>query len=119
MSEGTRLRPELAATVGRWAHICCHCIVTMGHVGVTISRECDACSNTNLRFIHTLENTDTEQQIQVSIECAALLVGPDESHIPRLAENETKRKERWRRDVYRKPGPCITTVEDLENRGKL
>jgi hypothetical protein len=66
-----------------------------------------------------LENMDTEQQIQVGIECAALLVSPDDSHIPRLAENEVRRKERWRREVYHKPGRCTTTVEDLENRGKL
>jgi hypothetical protein len=78
MIDGTLVKSELAATVGRWAYMGCHCIVKIGHGGVTISRECDACGNTNLRFIHTLENMDTDQQIQVGIECAALLVSPDD-----------------------------------------
>ncbi len=118
MIEGTRVQPETAATVGRWAYMSCHCIVKTGRSGVTITYECAACGNSNLRFIHTLENIDTEQQIQVGIECAAALVGPEDAHIPRLAENETKRKEVWRQH-YGKPGRCSTDVEDLERRGKL
>jgi hypothetical protein len=119
--EGTRIKTELATTAGRWAYLLCECFVQIdgGGVRAIFSYECAACGNTNLRFIHTLENMDTEQQIQVGIECAALLVGPDECHIPRLAENETKRKERWRREVYRKPGRCTTAIDDLENRGLL
>jgi hypothetical protein len=120
MIEGTRIKLELAATVGRWAYLSCECFIQIGGgIISTLSYECAACRNTNLRFIHTLENMDTGQQILVGIECAALLVGLDEDHIPRLAENETKRKERWRREKYHTPGRCSTTVEDLENRGKL
>ncbi len=119
MIEGIRFRDELAASVGRWAYECCHCIVKMGTGGVSISYECAACGNTNLRFIHTLENIDTGRQIEVGIECAALLVSPDDCDLPRLAENETRRKERWRREKYHTPGRCTTTVDDLMNRGKL
>lgn len=121
MIEGTRIKSELGATVGRWAYMSCECFVQVngGGLRAVFSYECAACGNTNLRFIHTLENMDTEQRIQVGIECAALLVSIDDCDIPRLAENETKRKERWRREKYNKPGRCTTTVEDLENRGKL
>jgi hypothetical protein len=45
-------------------------------------------------------------------------VSPGDSRIPRLAENETKRKERWRKH-YQKPGRVTTDVEDLEVRGKV
>lgn len=120
MIEGTRVKSELESTVGRWAYVSCHCMVSV-RSGVTadITYECGACGNTNLRFIHTVENMDSEQLIEVGIECAALLVGIEDCDLPRLAENETRRKERWRREVFRRPGRCITTVEDLEKRGKL
>jgi hypothetical protein len=121
MIAGTRVRLELAATVGRWAYFSCECFVQVdgGGVQAIFSYECAACGNTNLRFIHTLEHMDIGEQIAVGIECASLLVSPDDCDLPRLAENETKRKERWRREKYNKPGRCVTTVEDLENRGKL
>jgi hypothetical protein len=90
-----------------------------GGLRAVFGYECAACGNTNLRFIHSLENIDTGQEIQVGIECAVLLVGSDDSHIPRLGENETKRKERWRREKYNKPGRCTTTIDDLIDRGKL
>jgi hypothetical protein len=117
MIEGTRLNPELEATVGQWEYVSCHCLVKLGRGGVSFTYECAACGNTNLRFIHTLEHTEDKRLIMVGIECACVLI--DDYEVPRLAENETKRKERWRREVYRTPGRCVTTVEDLENRGKL
>jgi hypothetical protein len=114
------MSPELEATIGEWAYIVCWCLVKIETgSGVLVTYECDACRNTNIRFLHVLENVDTGKQIQVGIECARVLVGPEDSHIPRLAENETKRKERWRREKYRTPGRCSTDIQDLEKRGKL
>ena len=75
-----------------------------------------ACSNTNLRFFHTLEHREGHNQIEVGIECARVLM--QGSEIPSLAENETKRKERWRIH-YRRPGRCTTTIDNLIERGKL
>lgn len=116
MSRLTRLKPVLATTAGQWEYIGCHCLVDFGSRGVIFTYECEACSNHNLRFIHTLEQ-EGGRQIQVGIECArALMEGSD---IPALAENETKRKERWRREKYRTPGRCSTTIDDLIERGKL
>jgi len=89
-----------------------------GRGGIVFPYECAACGNHNLRFIHTLEHLDDGRQIDVGIECARVLVSPEDSELPKLAENETKRKERWRK-VYRRPGRCSTGVTDLENRGKL
>jgi len=63
-----------------------------------------------------LEHVEDKRQMQVGIECARILMDSD---VPRLAENETKRKERWRREVYLKPGRCWTTIEDLKDEGKL
>jgi hypothetical protein len=120
MSQGTRISPELAATAGQWTYVCCQCLVKTGRGsgGVFFTYECAACGNTNLRFIHTLENDEDGRQLWVGIECARTLLDPSDSEIPTLAENETKRKEGWRVH-YGKPGPCYTTIEDLENRGKL
>lgn len=115
------LNSELLATAGQWAYVCCFCIVEIiTGTGVhTTGPECAACSNTNLRFVHVLEHEEDEgRQIEVGIECARTLVDPSDSAIPRLAENETKRKERWRVH-YRTPGRCVTTIADLEKRGKL
>ena len=118
MIEGTRLKSELAATVGQWEYVCCECMVNVGSGAIAIiTRACDACGNTNLRFIHTLESVEDRKLIDVGIECARLLM--EGSDIPVLAENETKRKERWRREVYFRPGRCCTTVDDLIERGKL
>jgi hypothetical protein len=117
MFAGTKVNPDLAATMGQWDYIGCHCIVKWGSGGVSITYECAACGNNNLRFIHTLENEDGKQ-IDVGVECARVLLGPDEWEIPGLAENEVKRKERWR-IYYRKPGRCSATIDDLIDRGKL
>lgn len=109
---------ELESTIGQWFYVCCFVMVKTGTSGVTIGRECAACLSTNLRFTHVLEHEEDGRQLEVGIDCARLLLDPSDSEIPRLAENETKRKEGWRIH-YRKPGRCITTVDDLENRGKL
>ena len=119
MRERTRILPDFAATVGQWEYICCYCVVKIesGFGVSTTGASCTACRNTNLRFVHVLEHEDG-RQIYVGIECAGTLVDPSDSGIPRLAENETKRKEGWR-VRYRNPGRCVTTIDDLKNRGKL
>ncbi len=109
------LKPEFAGSLGQWEYLSCHCIVqTCAGMGITY--QCAACGNTNLRFIHTLEHRQDKRQIFVGIECARALV--DDYELPTLAENEVKRKEHWRQH-YRKPGRCVTTIEDLLERGKL
>jgi hypothetical protein len=110
MIERTRIKPELAATVGQWEYVCCHCLVDFGSASliVQITHECEACGNTNLRFFHTLENLEDKKLIEVGIECARALLGPEEWKIPGLAENEVKRKEGWRIH-YNKPGWCYAT----------
>lgn len=114
----SRIRPELEATAGQWLYLSCSCYVRLpSTIRVVITWECEACGNTNLVFIHTLEHEQTEKQIQVGIECARILA--DDREVPQLAENETKRKERWRRERYRTPGRCVTTLDDLEARGKI
>jgi hypothetical protein len=117
VSEGERSRQDLIPS--QWEYLCCHCIVKFDRPsGVTCSftYECAVCGNTNLRFIHTLEHREDKRQIEVGIECARALMNGSE--IPALAENETKRKESWRRR-YRTPGRCSTDIVDLEKRGKL
>jgi hypothetical protein len=117
----SRIRPEIATTIGRWSYVWCECHV---HVatgsGVRSSATtfycCDACSNFNLRFIHVLEHVETKKQISVGIECARVLL--EDWDLPRLAENEVKRKERWRQH-YRTPGRCTADFADLEARGKI
>lgn len=117
MNKTKRMRPEFTTTIGNWSYICCDCIVNIPTTGgVTVSHECDVCGNTNLRFMHTLEHLDDGRQIRVGVECARILMEDDE--VPTLAENETKRKERWRRH-YGTPGRCSTDLEDLAARGKL
>lgn len=104
---------------GQWEYICCECFVQLNTgtgVFASLTRECSACGNTNLRFMHTLQQVEGGRQIWVGIECACVLTDDDE--LPRLAENEVKRKERWR-IFYKKPGRCTANVVDLENRGKL
>jgi hypothetical protein len=116
MNQGTRVKPDLAATAGQWDYVCCHCLVRWGTGGVSFTYKCGACGNTNLRYIHTLEHVEDGRQINAGIECARVLM--EDYEVPSLAENETKRKERWR-IKYRKPGRCSTTIDDLLNRGKL
>lgn len=117
----SRMKPEMEATVGQWFYVRCECHVHIATGwGVTCSATtfycCDACSNTNLRFLHVLEHLETEKQISVGIECASVLV--DDWELPRLAENEVKRKERWRRH-YKRPGRCTADFADLKARGKV
>jgi hypothetical protein len=118
MQNRGRLNPEFLETVGQWLYVDCHCLVNMGRSGVIFTYECDGCCNTNLRFIHTLEHEENQRLIQVGIECARALLDPEDWEIPGLAENEVKRKERWRIH-YRKPGRCRADIQDLMNRGKL
>lgn len=96
MIEGNWIKPELAATAGLWMYLDCHCSENMGAsgAGAHLTCECGACSNRNLRFIHTLENLwDLDLgQIGVCIECARVLIGDVSWDIPGEAEDETKRK---------------------------
>lgn len=111
------MSPELEATAGQWVYVSCHCMVNLGS-GIAFSRECDACHNKNIRYMHTLRHEDDGRFLEVGIECARTLVDESDAEIPRLAENETKRKETWRIH-YHRPGRCITTVDNLISRGKL
>ena len=117
----------LLATAGDWIYVSCHTIVKLGRTGVTLTSDggvCALCANSNVRFVHTLESASDldagkePREIQVGIDCAAELVHHSDAHIPRVAENEVRRKEKWRKH-YRKPGRCITTIDDLDQRGKL
>src|ERR1051326_2882634 len=103
------MKPEMKSTLGQWIYLSCKCFVRVGRgISVQITYECQACGNTNLRFVHTLEHVVDNRQIQVGIECATILV--KDAELPRLAENEVKRKERWRQE-YRKPGRCVATID--------
>lgn len=115
---------NIAGTEGKWRYLSCS--VTVGEpVNSSSTRGCQVCGNKNRRFFHTLMYPKErgrirgtfENRIYVGVECAALLIdgNPD---IPRLAENETARKERWR-IRYGHPGECRTTVDNLIERGKL
>jgi hypothetical protein len=84
-------------------------------ITVQFTYQCAACGNSNLRFIHILERVETKEQILVGIECAGVLL--DDFELPRLVENEVKRKERWRQH-YGKPGRCVAGLAELEARGK-
>ena len=113
------MKPELAATAGQWTYVCCETRIQLpssGGIHTSCRPECSACGNTNLRFEHWLEHVETKQMIVVGLDCACVLVEDDD--LPRLAENEVKRKERWR-IFYRKPGRCTAYVHDLEKRGIL
>jgi hypothetical protein len=122
---------QLLKTAGDWLYVSCQCLVELKPAGVIRTQEggiCQLCGNNNVRFVHTLEYLpDIDQQkpdpevrrIEVGIDCARELVGLEDYEIPGLAENQTKRKERWRRVKFHRPGRCVTTVEDLEMKGKL
>ncbi len=102
---------------GEWTYLCCETYIR-GSSGlrVAFNRQCARCQTKNLRFIHVLEHKDGHQ-IHVGIECAGVLIRNFE--LPRLAENETKRKAEWREQKYKTPGRCFTTPEQLVERGKL
>jgi|SRR5271156_4586602 len=116
---------ELLATAGDWFYVSCHVIVNLGS-GVTVTSEgglCALCGNNNMRFMHTLGHWGTDgdpdgREIQVGIDCASMLLSANEGYLPRVAENETKRKEKWR-IIHRNPGRCVTTEDDLIEKGKL
>jgi hypothetical protein len=112
------LKTDLEATAGQWKFLCCETYVqlTTG-MRVSFTRQCAACGNTNLRFLHILEHDTDGRQIEVGVECAGVLL--NDYKLPRLAEDEVKRKEYWRREVYHTPGRCSVTIADLEKRGKL
>lgn len=113
----SRIKPELEPTLGAWGWIQCECAVhTAASLEVQLTYQCGACGNSNLRFIHTVVNPETNKVLQVGIECAGFLTGDFE--IARIGENEVQRKERWRK-YYERPGKCYVTVADLKNRGKL
>jgi hypothetical protein len=112
---------KLDATIGQWEYSRCYCSVGVGDRDWTCyGRSCSMCGNKNLRFIHVLRHLVDKPrwQIEVGIECAGVLVRAVDELLPRLAENETARKEKWRKR-YKNFGLCVTTVADLENRGKL
>lgn len=122
---------ELLTTAGNWLYVDCRVLVDLkstGGVKRTVEGGiCQLCGNNNVRFVHTLEylpDVDAGKpgpdvrRVEVGLDCAKILLGPDDEHVPVLAENETHRKRKWRIH-YRRPGICITTPEDLDARGKL
>jgi hypothetical protein len=114
-----RMKQELEKTRGQWIFDRCEVMVHMETaITVDISRQCEACGNCNLRFEHILEHEDGGRFICVGIKCARMLLDKLDRHLPRLAENETARKARWRIH-YGKPGRCFTTYADLEEKGKV
>jgi hypothetical protein len=122
---------KLLATAGDWLYVSCHVLVVLPTTGGATHTQqggvCQLCGNSNVRFVHTLdylpdvdagESGDNVRRVEVGLDCAQILVGPDDAHIPVLAENETHRKRKWRIQ-YRRTGICTTTFEDLDTRGKL
>lgn len=115
---------NIAGTEGKWRYIECSTTVG-GVVNSSNTRGCQVCGNKNWRFCHTLVYPKKlgripgtfENYIFVGVECAGLLIDGDPD-IPRLAENETARKERWR-IRYGTSGTCRTTIDNLIERGKL
>jgi len=109
----------LDATIGQWEYARCYCSVGIGDRDwIVYGRKCAMCGNKNLRFIHVLRMVKPRREIEVGIECAGVLVCSVDGSLPRLAENETARKEKWRKR-HRNFGLCVTTVGDLANRDKL
>jgi DNA-directed RNA polymerase subunit RPC12/RpoP len=112
------MTPEMEATAGQWTYSQCYCNVTIGERDwIYYEYKCAMCGNKNLRFIHVLKHEESRKEIEVGVECAGILVRLEHEPLPRLAENETARKEKWRRR-YGTFGMCVTTIDDLENRGK-
>jgi len=122
---------KLLTTAGEWLYVSCRVLVILRTTGgTTLTQEggiCQLCGNNNVRFVHTLEylpdvdagKSDGDvRRVEVGLDCAQILVGPEDSHIPVAAENETHRKRKWRLH-YRRPGVCTTTLDDLDTRGKL
>jgi hypothetical protein len=111
------MKAELEKTIGNWTYVRCEVWVHTGtSLSVSITKQCEACGTTNIRFMHILEHEEDKRVICVGIECAGDLL--EDWELPRLAENETKRKERWRIH-YGNPGRCFTTYADLEAKGRV
>lgn len=117
-------RIDIKGTEGKWHYLSCS-VEVGSEVDASRTRGCQVCGNKNYRYSHTLEYPKElgripgtfENHIFVGVECAAILIDDDPA-IPRLAEAETQRKERWRIH-YGNPGTCRTTIENLIERGKL
>ena len=113
----------ITGTEGGWMYL--RCMTVLGSRTDDGGR-CMLC-NAPMRFGHEVTYPKemwrfpgiVENQLRVGVDCAVKLISPDQADIPRLAENETARKERWRRDVFGTPGLCKTTIDDLVERGKL
>jgi hypothetical protein len=111
---------KITGTEGKWKYQ--ECAVTVGDSD--LNGRCLMCGSA-MRFAHTLiypkelghVRGTYENYIWVGVDCAAILID-DNPDIPRLAENETKRKEDWR-IRYGNTGRCKTTIDDLIERGKL
>lgn len=120
------MKINLDGTEGHWTFFECGTWVgSVIEAGIGWNLFCDRCGKA-MRFTHTLcgpngvaKPRGCPSTIHVGVDCAALLVVPDERHIPLLAEQETARKERWRRDRYNSPGVCKTTLDNLRERGKI
>jgi len=112
---------DVSSTEGKWEYLDCR--VQVGRIDRRVP--CQLCG-TPMRYEHMLTYPSelgtvrgtTYNRIFVGVECAVKLLSPDQEEIPRLAENETKRKEQWR-IRYQNPGVCRTTIDDLIDKGKL
>ncbi len=112
---------DVNGTEGKWEYLDCSVRVGRGDRRVP----CQLCG-TPMRYEHKLTYPSelglirgaTFNRIFVGVECAVKLLSPEDAEIPRLAENETKRKEQWRIH-YQTPGVCRTTIDDLVEKGKL
>lgn len=112
---------DVSGTEGKWEYK--KCSVDAG--GRLLDKRCDLCG-APMRYQHVLFYPTelghirgaTYNHIYVGVECAEKLLPADDCDIPRLAENETKRKEGWRIS-YQNFGECRTTVDNLIERGKL
>jgi hypothetical protein len=112
---------DIRGTVGLWKYK--ECTVDVGDSDRR--GRCQVCGSA-MRFAHRLiypkelgrVRGTYENYIFVGIECAAELLPANECHIPRLAENETQRKARWR-VRYENWGICRTSIDNLIDRGVL
>jgi hypothetical protein len=112
---------DVSGTEGKWEYK--YCRVSVGKTA--LSGKCQLCG-ASMRYTHALFYP-TElgyikglmyNHIFVGVDCAEKLLPADECDIPRLAENETKRKVGWRIH-YENFGECKTTVDNLVEKGKL
>lgn len=112
---------DLKGTEGNWTYKTC----TVNVGDPDLNARCQLC-RAPMRFSHALFYPTelgrirgaTYNHIYVGVDCATKLLVADEYEIPRLAENETKRKENWR-IRYKNYGVCRTTIDNLIDRGIL